>query len=142
MGERRPNSLCHDSRMRATTLHGLKDIRFTEVPDPAIEAPTDAIVRVVASCICGSDLWNYRGDNKITPGMTDFSSGPGPKTLEVPGAPLVSPLICYEAIFPGAVTEDGKRPGWLLNVTNDAWFGESAGPYQHFSSARVRATPS
>jgi apolipoprotein N-acyltransferase len=77
--------------------------------------------------------------DKITPGMTDFSAGPGPKTLEVPGAPPVSPLICYEAIFPGAVTEDGKRPGWLLNVTNDAWFGESAGPYQHFFSARVRA---
>lgn len=77
--------------------------------------------------------------DKITPGMTDFSAGPGPRTLEVPGAPPVSPLICYEAIFPGAVTEDGKRPGWLLNVTNDAWFGESAGPYQHFFSARVRA---
>lgn len=76
--------------------------------------------------------------DKITPGMTDFSAGPGPRTLEVPGAPSVSPLICYEAIFPGAVTEEGKRPGWLLNVTNDAWFGESAGPYQHFSSARVR----
>lgn len=77
--------------------------------------------------------------DKITPGMTDFSAGPGPRTLEVPGAPPVSPLICYEAIFPGAVTEDGNRPGWLLNVTNDAWFGESAGPYQHFASARVRA---
>ncbi|MDH2415650.1 zinc-dependent alcohol dehydrogenase family protein [Nocardioides sp. CER19] len=56
--------------MRATTLHGLKDIRFTEVPDPVIEAPTDAVVKIVASCICGSDLWNYRGENKIKPGMT------------------------------------------------------------------------
>jgi threonine dehydrogenase-like Zn-dependent dehydrogenase len=56
--------------MRATTLHGPKDIRFSEVPDPVIEQPTDAIVRVVASCICGSDLWNYRGENEITPGMT------------------------------------------------------------------------
>src|SRR6478752_3414127 len=56
--------------MRATTLHGLKDIRLTEVPDPVLEAPTDAIVKITASCICGSDLWNYRGDNEITPGMT------------------------------------------------------------------------
>ncbi|HEY0890520.1 MAG TPA: zinc-dependent alcohol dehydrogenase family protein [Nocardioides sp.] len=56
--------------MRATTLHGDRDIRFTEVPDPVIAEPTDAIVKVVASCICGSDLWNYRGENKITPGMT------------------------------------------------------------------------
>lgn len=76
--------------------------------------------------------------DKITPGMTDFSAGPGPRTLEVPGAPPVSPLICYEAIFPGEVTDPARRPGWLLNVTNDAWFGESAGPFQHFASARVR----
>jgi threonine dehydrogenase-like Zn-dependent dehydrogenase len=56
--------------MRATTLHGLKDIRFTDVPDPVVEQPTDAVVKVIASCICGSDLWNYRGENEITPGMT------------------------------------------------------------------------
>jgi len=49
--------------MRATTIHGHKDIRFTEVPDPVITRPTDAIVNVTASCICGSDLWSYRGEN-------------------------------------------------------------------------------
>jgi threonine dehydrogenase-like Zn-dependent dehydrogenase len=56
--------------MRATTIHGTRDIRVSEVPDPTIEAPTDAIVRVVAGCICGSDLWPYRGENPITPGDT------------------------------------------------------------------------
>ena len=56
--------------MRATTLHDVRDIRFTEVPDPVLAEPTDAIVKVAAACICGSDLWNYRGENKITPGMT------------------------------------------------------------------------
>ncbi|WP_296603685.1 zinc-dependent alcohol dehydrogenase family protein [Nocardioides sp.] len=56
--------------MRATTIHGPRDIRVSEVPDPVIEAPTDAIVRVVAGCICGSDLWPYRGENDITPGDT------------------------------------------------------------------------
>jgi len=56
--------------MRATTLHGTRDIRLSEVPDPALHAPTDAIVKITASCICGSDLWPYRGDNEITPGMT------------------------------------------------------------------------
>jgi threonine dehydrogenase-like Zn-dependent dehydrogenase len=56
--------------MRATTLHGTRDIRVTDVPDPTITAPTDAIVRIVAGCICGSDLWPYRGDNDITPGET------------------------------------------------------------------------
>lgn len=56
--------------MRATTLHAPFDIRFTEVPDPTIEEPTDAIVRVTAACICGSDLWNYRGENRFKQGMT------------------------------------------------------------------------
>src|SRR5918995_6604707 len=54
--------------MRVTTLHGTRDIRLEDHPDLTIEAPTDAIVRVVASCICGSDLWPYRGENDITPG--------------------------------------------------------------------------
>ncbi len=56
--------------MRATTIHAPGDIRFEEVPDPTIEQPTDAIVKVVAGCICGSDLWPYRGHNDITAGST------------------------------------------------------------------------
>ncbi len=56
--------------MRATTIHGPRDIRLSEVPDPTIEAPTDAIVRVTAGCICGSDLWPYRGENPIREGAT------------------------------------------------------------------------
>jgi len=54
--------------MRVATIHGLKDIRLEERPAPTIDASTDAIVKVVASCICGSDLWPYRGENDITPG--------------------------------------------------------------------------
>ncbi|HEY6335228.1 MAG TPA: apolipoprotein N-acyltransferase [Alphaproteobacteria bacterium] len=75
----------------------------------------------------------------IVPGRGDFSAGPGPRTLTLPHLPPVSPLICYEAIFPGRVVEPDHRPDWLLNVTNDAWFGDSGGPYQHFESARMRA---
>ncbi len=56
--------------MRATTIHAPGDIRFEEVPDPRIEAPTDAIVKVVAGCICGSDLWPSRGHNDIDAGST------------------------------------------------------------------------
>lgn len=56
--------------MRATTIHAPYDIRYTEVPDPVLTAPTDAIVKVTASCICGSDLWSYRGENQIHPGAT------------------------------------------------------------------------
>ena len=57
----------------------------------------------------------------------------------MPGAPRALPLICYEIIFPGEVMPDGPRPGWIVNVTNDGWFGISSGPYQHFQQARVRA---
>jgi len=56
--------------MRATTIHAPGDIRFEEVPDPTIEAPTDAIVQVVRGCICGSDLWPYRGVDNPNPGST------------------------------------------------------------------------
>lgn len=75
----------------------------------------------------------------IAAGATDFSSGPGPATLDVPGLPPFSPLICYEVIFPGAVKDSHNRPSWLLNVTNDAWYGKTAGPHQHFEIARARA---
>ena len=78
------------------------------------------------------------GVAKIAHGRGDYSFGKGPHNIAIPGAPAASPLVCYEAIFP-AEAVGKKRPGWLLNVTNDAWFGNSAGPYQHFSSARLRA---
>lgn len=76
---------------------------------------------------------------KITAGSIDFAAGPGPKTIAVPGLPPVGPLICYEAIFPGDVAATNPRPDLLLNVTNDAWFGDSSGPRQHFAAARMRA---
>lgn len=79
------------------------------------------------------------GVDRIAPGESDFTPGPGPRTLDLPGLPGVSPLICYEVIFPGRVTEPGRRPEWLLNLTNDAWFGVSTGPHQHFAAARLRA---
>ncbi|MDP5369955.1 MAG: apolipoprotein N-acyltransferase, partial [Pseudomonadota bacterium] len=80
--------------------------------------------------------------HKITPGAVDFTKGDGIKTLNIPGIPPFSPLICYEALFPGEVVEkstETKRPEWLLNITNDAWYGLSAGPYQHLALVRIRA---
>ncbi len=67
-----------------------------------------------------------------------FAPGSRRLTLTLDNAPPVAPLICYEIIFPGEVVSQ-PRPGWLLNLTNDAWYGATPGPYQHFLQARVRA---
>jgi apolipoprotein N-acyltransferase len=78
--------------------------------------------------------------DKITPGDIDFSRGAGPRTLIVnERVPPFSPLICYEAIFPWAAVNPQQRPQWMVNITNDAWYGNSPGPYQHFDMARMRA---
>jgi apolipoprotein N-acyltransferase len=76
---------------------------------------------------------------KITPGDIDFSRGAGPQTVTVPGLPPFSPLVCYEVIFPWIAVDPAHRPEWMLNVTNDGWYGDSPGPYQHFAMARMRA---
>jgi apolipoprotein N-acyltransferase len=76
---------------------------------------------------------------KLTPGAIDLSAGPGPQTIALPGLPAFSPIVCYEAIFPGAVVDERARPAWILNLTNDSWYGNSTGPYQHFAIARTRA---
>ncbi len=68
-----------------------------------------------------------------------FSEGDGPQTIETPSVPAFSPLICYEAVFPVYAEGSGKRPEFLLQITNDAWFGNLSGPYQHLAQARIRA---
>lgn len=78
------------------------------------------------------------GLQQLTRQRGGYASGPGPRPMSVPGAPSVGPLVCYEVIFPGSVVSD-QRPQWLLNTTNDAWFGNSIGPRQHFYQARMRA---
>lgn len=78
------------------------------------------------------------GIDKLVNSPGGFTAGPGPRTFAVPGAPPVGPLVCYEVIFPDEVT-GSPRPQWLVNVTNDAWFGTFSGPYQHLLIAQVRA---
>lgn len=72
-------------------------------------------------------------------GIGDFTPGGGPRTLQADGFPAFSPLICYEAIFPAAAVDKTNRPAWLVNVTNDGWYGMSAGPFQHLAISRIRA---
>jgi apolipoprotein N-acyltransferase len=68
-----------------------------------------------------------------------FLAGDRRESVTTPLAPRFVPLVCYEVIFPHALVPSGERPGWLLNLTNDGWFGATAGPYQHLQQARVRA---
>ena len=73
--------------------------------------------------------------------LDGFEAGAQPApSIQTPRAPDFLPLICYEIVFPGRVADLQKRPGWIVNVTNDAWFGDSTGPYQHLYQARIRAT--
>ncbi len=78
------------------------------------------------------------GLSQLAPVQDGFTSGEGPRTLNIGPAPF-APLICYETIFPGEMHAKDQRPIWLVTVTNDAWFGDDAGPKQHLDQARLRA---
>lgn len=86
------------------------------------------------------DVLSSLGLEKLTHGLGSFDIGPWPRPLlKVPGLPGAGGLICYEALFPGRIIDAEHRPGVLINVTNDGWFGDTSGPRQHFHQARVRA---
>jgi len=85
------------------------------------------------------DFLESLGLTQLTKVRGGFLSGARRRALVVPGAPDAVPLLCYEAIFPGEIMPAGERPGWMLNLTNDGWFGASPGPYQHLAQARLRA---
>ena len=82
---------------------------------------------------------NWLPISKLVQGSRDFTAGTGPRTMDLPGLPPVGPLICFEVIFPGVIADKNRRPEWFLNVTNDAWYGHTAGPYQHLVQAQFRA---
>jgi apolipoprotein N-acyltransferase len=79
------------------------------------------------------------GLEQLTRVRGGFIAGSRRRALAVPGAPNMLPLVCYEAIFPEGLVPEGERPGWLVNLTNDGWFGVSTGPHQHLQQARLRA---
>jgi apolipoprotein N-acyltransferase len=78
------------------------------------------------------------GLSRLVPGDMDFSVGPGPRDLTLPGIGAVGVQICYEIIFPGHVVDRAHRPVVLVNPSNDAWFGRW-GPAQHLAQSRLRA---
>lgn len=75
---------------------------------------------------------------KITNGAMDFSRGEKNKTIEINGL-KISPIICYEVIFPNKIIDKNNKPDLIINLTNDGWFGTSSGPYQHLVAAKFRA---
>ena len=85
------------------------------------------------------DWMEKAGLTQLTKVQGGYIAGTRRRSLDIPGAPRALPLICYEAIFPGNVAERDDRPGWIVNLTNDGWFGISTGPYQHLQQARMRA---
>jgi apolipoprotein N-acyltransferase len=85
------------------------------------------------------DLMESLGLEQLTRVRGGFIAGTARRTLQIPNAPRALPLICYEAAFPSAVVTPDDRPGWMVNLTNDGWFGISTGPYQHLQQARLRA---
>jgi apolipoprotein N-acyltransferase len=85
------------------------------------------------------DLMEKLGFVQLTKVQGGFIPGLRRKPMDVPNAPRMLPLICYEAVFPGNIASRDDRPGWMVNLTNDGWFGISTGPYQHLQQARLRA---
>jgi apolipoprotein N-acyltransferase len=86
------------------------------------------------------DFLERHGLLALTKVQGGFLAGDRHRTYPVPRAPNFMPLVCYEAIFSNEVVpHDGERPDWLINVTNDGWFGISTGPYQHLQQARILA---
>jgi apolipoprotein N-acyltransferase len=85
------------------------------------------------------DWMEKLGFVQLTKVQGGFIPGTRRRAMEIPNAPRALPLICYETIFPGDITVNGDRPGWIVNLTNDGWFGISTGPYQHLQQARLRA---
>ncbi|MDB5502301.1 MAG: apolipoprotein N-acyltransferase [Tardiphaga sp.] len=79
------------------------------------------------------------GFQQLTKQIGGFLAGERRRNMDIPGAPKMLPLICYEAVFPGEIGATDSRPGWIVNLTNDGWFGISTGPYQHMQQSRVRA---
>lgn len=79
------------------------------------------------------------GFQQLTKLRGGYIPGTRRRAIALKNAPPVLPLICYEVIFPGEVSGAGERAGWIVNLTNDGWFGKSSGPYQHLQQARLRA---
>ena len=123
----------------ATRLRAYNSIYVID-PDGSIRGIYDKVHLVpFGEYLPFQSLLERLGLRQLTKQVGGFLSGDRRRAMDVPGTPKMLPLICYEAIFPGSAVPSGERPGWLINLTNDGWFGISTGPYQHFQQARALA---
>lgn len=113
-------------------------MRFAESGAPRVDALYDK-VRLVPFGETVPLAWLVSAVGFEDFARLQFTPGPSAAVSNIPGAPPVMPLICYEAIFPGFVRSAPERPGWLYNLSNDAWFGDTSGPWQHLNQSRYRA---
>ncbi|MGL1921342.1 MAG: apolipoprotein N-acyltransferase [Hyphomicrobiales bacterium] len=86
-----------------------------------------------------SDMFKKIGVDKLVAIKENFQTGDKPSNIYLKNTPAFAANICFEIIFSGNVVDRINRPEWILNLTNDSWFGKSIGPYQHLAQARMRA---
>jgi apolipoprotein N-acyltransferase len=141
----KPSTELITGAVRAASDTNIRDQRaFNSVyviePDGSIRGIYDKVHLVpFGEYLPFQQLLERLGLMQLTKVIGGFLPGDRRRPMDIAGAPKMLPLICYEAIFPGAAVPRGERPGWMVNVTNDGWFGISSGPYQHFQQARMLA---
>jgi apolipoprotein N-acyltransferase len=145
-----------DTRARPQAYYNSLFVLGRDAGDLKIEAVYDKFRLVpFGEYLPLEQLMGSLGIKKLVHVGDGFSAGPVPQPVEAPGVPVMQPLICYEALFPGftrnGARKAGLRPRWIVNVSDDAWFGRTSGPWQHLNLASycaieeglpmVRATP-
>ena len=141
----------HNARLAITEAAGGQPVLVGGVRFDAESRPRNALFALVPDGLVAAiyDKWHLVPFGEYQPSWMPlgiqlvpgggFAAGPGPRTIAMPGVPPFGAMICYETIFPGQVADPFARPSWLVNVTNDAWFGNSSGPRQHLASSRLRS---
>jgi apolipoprotein N-acyltransferase len=141
----KPSTVLITGAVRAASNASATDLRaynsvYVIDPDGSIRGIYDKVHLVpFGEYLPFQRLLERVGLMQLTKVVGGFLAADRRRVMDVAGAPKMLPLICYEAIFPGAAVPHVERPGWLVNVTNDGWFGISSGPYQHFQQARLLA---
>lgn len=127
-----PEGARYYNSLMVLTDEGGNGLRLTSVYDKHRLVP-------FGEYLPGSAVLTPLGFRALTHMPLDFTSGPRPAPISIRGAGRAQPLICYEGLYPGFTPAGADRPGWIINISNDAWFGRTSGPVQHLNLASYRA---